>query len=172
MSQRGYIPPKPGGNSQKKMAHRWIHDNLAGGKFPIAGDGDVIVEWVHGIYRIRVKPRRGGGGSMTGLQFQQPYVELDPTIAVAQWTIVCVSPTNPIATTGLKDLVSGLTVNAQTGFWVAAVNIPAQTGDTPPKYNVPVMPPSVAWVSSPGSQKGDLDQPGILWLPLPRMVCG
>jgi hypothetical protein len=106
-------------------------------------------------------------GGLGNLHFQQPDIELDPTIAVEQWTIVNVSPSNPIATTGLKDLVTGIVTNAPTGYWVAVVAIPAQTG-TPPAYNVPFMPPSVAWVSSPGSQKGDLDQPGILWLPLPR----
>ena len=117
----------------------------------------------HGVI-LDVGSRMGGSGN---LQFQQPYVELDPTIAVKQWTIVNVSPANPIATTGLKDLDSLITTNAPTGYWVAIVDIPAQTG-TPPKYNVPVMPPSIAWTSSPGSQKGDLDQ-GSKWWPLPRI---
>ena len=173
MSQRGYIPPKPGGNSPKKMAHRWIHDCLAGGKFPIKGDGDVIIQWSQGVYRVSVKPRRGGGGSIAGLQFQQPDVELDITIAVPAQTIVSISPSNPIATTGYFDLVTGTMTNAPTGYWVSKVNIPAAAVNPAGKpagtyYNVPVMPPQVAWVSSPGSQKGDLDQPGILWWPLPR----
>jgi hypothetical protein len=120
--------------------------------------------------------RRGSSAPIVGLHFQQPDVELDPTIAVAQWTIVNVSPTNPMTSlaTALFDLVSGNQTVAPTGYWVAIADIPAQVVNPPGEpagtyYNVPVMPPSVAWVSSPGSQKGDLDQPGILWWPLPRM---
>jgi hypothetical protein len=127
--------------------------------------GTVKVEQLTRGTRFRIKP--SFGGSITGLQFQQPYIELDPTIAISQWTIVNVSPNNPIATTGIVDLVSNVLTVAPTGYWVAVADIPAQTST--PKYNVPVMPPTVAWVSSPGSQKGDLDQAGILWLPLPRI---
>ena len=123
--------------------------------------------------RFHAKPSRGGG-SIAGLQFQQPYVELDPTIAVKARTIVSTSPTNPIVTTGLYDLVSGALVNCDVNYWVAAVDIPAQVVNPAGRpagtyYNVPFMPPSVAWVSSPGSQKGDLDQPGIVWLPWQRI---
>ena len=137
-------------------------------------NGEAIRRLTRAVQKLQKRPGGGmvGGG---GLQFQQPYIELDPTIGVPQWTIVNVSPTNPMTSlvTALFDLVSGNQTVAPTGYWVACDDIPAQVVNPTGKpagtyYNVPVMPPSVAWVSSPGSQKGDLDQAGILWLPLPR----
>ena len=155
------------GNPKSALDFQWMLraaaaiDALRNGQVVNGEDSRVIYADGNTIWQI------AAGAGTGNLQFQQPYVELDPTIAVKQWTIVNVSPANPIATTGLKDLDSLITTNAPTGYWVAIVDIPAQTG-TPPKYNVPVMPPSVAWTSSPGSQKGDLDQ-GSKWWPLPRI---
>ena len=152
-----------------------IWEMLFGGKMPFGSTPSVKVRCSGGTYFWDANSQSNpGGGLITGLQFQQPYVELDPTIAVKARTIVSTSPTNPIVTTGLYDLVSGALVNCDVNYWVAAVDIPAQVVNPAGRpagtyYNVPFMPPSVAWVSSPGSQKGDLDQPGIVWLPWQRI---
>lgn len=36
---------------------------LEGGQFPLRGDGNIIVQWVNGIYRVSMKPIRSGGSS-------------------------------------------------------------------------------------------------------------
>lgn len=51
-------PKKPSGRSPVWTWRRWVWDLLEGGKFPIRGDGKIIVQWVNGFYRISVKPIR------------------------------------------------------------------------------------------------------------------
>ena len=136
---------------------------LAGGKFPIAGNGDIIVEWVHGIYRISVKPRRGGGSG--GLPWKTPKKELDPTESVSKGTLVYVSPMNPLATTGLIDLVTSALTTAQPGIWYSLKDIPAQTG-TPPSYNVPQIAPQAVPTGTPLA--GDIDSDTLFWLKWPE----
>ena len=167
------IPTKNELRGAHSQAHRILDERVLRGIGLMRAGRGVLIEWDGTEYVISSISNPGGGSG--GLQFQQPYIELDPTIGVPRWTIVNVSPTNPMTSlvTALFDLVSGNQTVAPTGYWVACDDIPAQVVNPSGKpagtyYNVPVMPPSVAWVSSPGSQKGDLDQAGILWLPLPR----
>ena len=68
-----FVPKKPIGDSELWTWRRWIWDLLAGGNFPIKGDGNVIVQWQQGVYRISSKPfpNGGAGGGYMG--------EYDPT---------------------------------------------------------------------------------------------
>jgi hypothetical protein len=102
-----------------------------------------------------------------GVVWQTPYKELDPTVAVAVGTFVYLSPGNPLVTTGLTDLVSGLVVNAPAGIWQAAQNVPAQvTVSSVVKYNVPQIPyPGASGATPSGTPlKGDLDGANVFWI--------
>ena len=50
-----YTPKKPSCKSALWTWRRWIWDLLAGGYFPIAGDGIIKVEFLQGVYRISSK---------------------------------------------------------------------------------------------------------------------
>ena len=98
--------------------------------------------------------------------------ELDPTVAVAQYTKVYISPKNPLVTVGLVDLdSSGATLQATAGIWQAMQNIPAATSAG---YNVPQDPPPGSGTNAPSGSplKGDLDgtTPTVKWL-LIKSVC-
>lgn len=112
------------------MFLRWVWDYLAGGMFPIKGDGLVTVQWQQGVYRISAKipPAAKGGGD------SWPPIELDPSksCVVGDWRYV--APTDAIATTGLKDLTLGIVIQAAPGLWRARLAVPAATVAG---YNVP-----------------------------------
>jgi hypothetical protein len=58
-----YKPKKPSGRSAVWIWRRWIWDLLQGGDFPIKGDGNIVVQWINGFYRVSMKPVRNGGSS-------------------------------------------------------------------------------------------------------------
>ena len=153
-----WTPKKPIGESIIWRWRKWIWDMLAGGSFPIRGDGPIIVEWKDNFYRISSKPQRSGSSSP--FPWQSPK-ELDPSIAVSINTFVYVSPINPLVTAGLIDVVSNTMTLARAGIWQAAQTIPAKTGAG--KYNVPVYPIQSATAGSP--LEGDLDAAGVYWIP-------
>lgn len=149
-------PKKPVGEGILATWRRWIWDNLQGGKFPIRGDGNIVVQWINGFYRISSTASRAG--SSTGSPWQTPNKELDPTVAVAAGTWVFISLNNPLAQTGLIDLISDVTIIAQPGIWVALQSVPATSGG---KYNVPAEPTPGIVSGSPLS--GDLDSANMFW---------
>lgn len=156
-----FIPKKPVGDSALWTWRRWIWDLLAGGNFPIKGDGNVIVQWQQGVYRISSKPMPNGTYTFP---WQSPK-ELDPTVAVSKDTFVYISPLNPLVTTGLTDIDLGVPVKALPGIWQAAQDVPAQTSDTPPQYNVPQIPYPGGGSAPVGTPlKGDLDGTGVYWI--------
>ncbi len=120
----------------------------------------------------RQRRRILGAGFPPTWVWKQPYKEIDPALPVAQDTWVYISPNNTIVTTGLVDVVSGLTVKSCEGFWQAAKNVPRATSDG--KYNVPVFPYPGATgtpTGSPGIVQGDLDSDTIFWYYLGQVAC-
>lgn len=101
-----------------------------------------------------------------------PPTELDPTQALGAGNWRYVSTGNPLFTTGLKDLVTGMVLTANRGLWRTLKPIPAQTSDTPPKYNVPQWPPPGTSGAVSGSPlQGDLDGTGALWFYFGDIQC-
>ena len=168
-----FIPKKPVGDSALWTWRRWIWDILAGGNFPIKGDGNVIVQWQQGVYRISSKPMPSGTYTFP---WQTPK-ELDPTVAVPKDKFVELSPLNPLVTSGLIDISLGVLVKALPGTWQALQDVPAKDGDG--NYNVPQLPyPGAGAVPSGTPLKGDLDgtdgsgKPLVFWkLWTPYPVC-
>ena len=175
-----YTPKKPVGDSALWYWRRWIWDLLAGGLFPIAGDGNIVVEWIGGVYRIRVKPSQAGGQS--GWDWMYPtHKELDPTLpyTVGKW--VYISKLNPIAVVGMTDIISNATVISCQGLWECVQNVNPASGG---KFNVPVFPYPAGAVTAGGPTflqgttapsgsplKGDLDlvnattgNPNLFWI--------
>ena len=103
-----------------------------------------------------------------GLQWQLPDKELDPTRAVSVGTLVCISPNNPLVTTGLKDLVSGNVTKSTAGTWCCVKNVPAQvTISSVVNYNVPVSPvPGAPGTPSGSPLAGDFDATNVFWVPI------
>jgi hypothetical protein len=102
----------------------------------------------------------GSGGS----QWQSPK-ELNPSVAVPQWTCVYISPQNSLVTTGIVDLVSGTVTTSPAGIWQAIQTVPARVvagGVT--KYNVPQWPyPGATGVPTGSPLRGDLDGTQVFW---------
>ena len=104
---------------------------------------------------------RGGGGG--GMQWQAPDKELNPTVAVAVNTLVYISPQNPLATTGLVDLITNALTTARPGIWLCVQAVPAK--NTSGKYNVPVVPyPSRGGAVSGSPLTGDADSTELFWM--------
>jgi len=80
-----FIPKKPVGDSALWTWRRWIWDYLAGGFFPIKGDGNIIVQFQQGVYRISSTSSSGGGKS--SVRFRGEY---DPTASYAIGDIVVI----------------------------------------------------------------------------------
>jgi hypothetical protein len=119
----------------------------------------------------------GGGSSPSGLHWQEPYKELDPTVAVAKDTFVEISPNSPLVLTGIFDLVTGELKKAKPGTWQALQDVPTQVVDPAglpagTYYNMPQLPyPPAAPVTVTGTPlRGDLDQvdgsgkPTVFWI--------
>ena len=132
-----YIPKKPSGVSSKWMFLRWVWDYLAGGMFPIKGDGNIKVEWLNGFYRISSKPAPAGG-SAGGWDWMYPtHKELDPTLPYTKGKVAYISSLNTLVTAGMTDLVSNATATSCPGLWLCVQNVSAASGG---KFNVPVYP--------------------------------
>lgn len=123
---------------------------------------------------LDIEAKSGGGG----FRWQSPNKELDPTLLVAKYTFVYITPGNDIVVTGLTDLVSNALTKACEGFWQANDDIPPKDGDG--KYNVPVHPyPSATGTptGSPGAVMGDLDavgedgKPAVKWIYWGQVAC-
>lgn len=111
-----------------------------------------------------------GGGKFW---MYEDHREGDPTFPYAADTFMFLSDNNPLVTTGMIDLVSGLRAFSKPGFWqVGSNNVPAQvvvSGVT--KWNVPVYPYPGATGTPTGSPlKGDLDL-GQFWIYHGQLVC-
>ena len=114
--------------------------------------------------RRRIVTPPGGIGSGKFWMYED-HREGDPTLPYDADTFMYLSVNNPLVITGMIDVVSGLTAFSKPGYWQAAQNVPPQTSDTPPKYNVPVFPYPGATGTPTGSPlKGDLDVPGLFWI--------
>jgi hypothetical protein len=122
--------------------------------------------------RFNLKAIKSGDSS--GFSWQQPNLELDPTLAVPKWTFVYISPLNPIVTTGMLDLVTGELTSAQPGTWQAKVNIPAQAVNPAGKpagtyFNVPAVVTRADQAVPTGTPlEGDLDSAMLLWIKWPE----
>jgi hypothetical protein len=117
---------------------------------------------------FHVKP---GASPATGMQWQTPDKELDPTKAVSKNTLVYISTLNTLVTAGMTDIVSNANVISCEGIWQAAQNVPAATGG---KYNVPVFPyPSGMGTTIPSGSplSGDLDSATIFWIYWGQVAC-
>ena len=111
--------------------------------------------------KVEMMRRRilGGAGGVQEL-WQTPR-ELDPTVAVDQYTLVYISPENDLVTTGLVDLVSTDLTTASAGIWMSMQDVPATDGTN---YNVPQLPYPGATGTPAGSPlEGDLDGDNVFW---------
>lgn len=145
-------------------------------KSPLWGFLDYLVKWVTSERVLQIvgftvaegpsgkvftPPPAKPGGTGT-FSWQKPNRELDPTKPVTKDTFVYISPGNPIAATGLVDLVSNATTTSRPGIWQALKDIPAKTSAG--KYHVPQTP----YPTNGGT--GDADATNnywILWSPTP-----
>jgi hypothetical protein len=96
-----------------------------------------------------------------------PPSELDASLSynVGDW--VYISPANPLATSGMMDLVLGIVVAAPAGLWRANRPVPASVVVSGiAKYNVPQLPTPGSVSGTPYS--GDLDNPNVFWVRIER----
>ena len=154
-----------------RQLKRWIRQSMVldtkGAKRCPQPNGGVI--WV-----INQAPQTVAS---SGIRLQGPNLELDPTAAVARGVVVYVSPQNPLATTGLFDLVINDNVlhTANPGWWIALKNVPAEVVNPAgyaagTYYNVPAAPPQGATSGTP--LKGDMDGANVYWGPwTPTAFC-
>lgn len=125
--------------------------------------GDITVEQTTRGIRFWLKNPPVAGQSAL-FNWQTPKKELDPTAAVQKFTFVYISPKNPLVTTGLVDLVLGVSIVARPGIWQAVQAVPAQNSTTL-KYNVPQIPlPGSGGVPSGSPLSGDADGPDVFWI--------
>jgi len=126
----------------------------------------LTIEWEQTTRGVKAHVRNPsfGGVGASGIPWQTPYKELDPTVAVVSGTWVYISPQNPMVTTGLVDAVAGgsTVVKAPSGIWQAVKDVPAKNGSN--QYNVPVTPASGATSGTP--LKGDYDAATLFWIPI------
>ena len=125
------------------------------------GNAQAIKQIARQVSKLR---RRvvGGGGSTSGLIWQTPNRELDPSVSVSENTLVYISPNNPLVSTGLKDLDTGDVEMAIPGIWCAMVDIPSQvTVSSVINYNVPKEPVVGSVTGTPLS--GDMDTDLVKW---------
>jgi len=105
-----YIPKKPVGDAAIWTWRRWIWDLLAGGYFPLKGDGNIIVQFQQGVYRISSKTSPANGTSAGGYMG-----EYDNT----------------------KAYSAGQTVRVSVPTTIAGVSVPAGLFGVPPGVSVP-----------------------------------
>ena len=147
-----------------------VWEMLFNGKFPFISDSNGKWSWGPTGYRYtpNFPSSTGGGKKVSGFKWQQPYMELDTTLAVPQWTFVYISPNAPLVTnTTIKDVVQNAVLVSESGIWQALVDIPAQTvisGTT--FYDIPqaAYPDQTGTpTGSPGAIVGDLDAANVKW---------
>ena len=120
-------------------------------------------------FHAKIPPASGG---TSGFPWMYPaHKELDPTLAYSAGFVAYLSPQNPLAVTGLKDLASNTLTVAQAGMWLALQDVPAQVvnpGGHPAGtyYNVPQIAAQGATSGTP--LKGDLDASTLFWARLPE----
>jgi hypothetical protein len=129
------------------------------------------------VTRTVEKMRRrilGGASSPSGSgwQWQTPKKELDGTILIPGpnskgiSTAVYISPQNPLVTIGATQLTPGdffgINVMAEPGVWIAAQDVPPDTGSG---YFVPQIPPQLG-VPSGSPLSGDADGTNVYWIPI------
>lgn len=114
-----YTPKKPVGDTAIWTWRRWIWDLLAGGLFPIKGDGNVVVSFEQGFYRISTKPSTSSAvtgkfrGEYSATVGYNPQDEVVITTGSNAGTYVCVT-----AATNKNPWAGG-------GYWVQISGIPA-----------------------------------------------
>lgn len=108
-------------------------------------------------------------GGISGIHYQTPNKELDPTISVSKNTLVFISPQNPLCQVGLKDLQTGTILMATAGQWLCVQDCPAATVAG---YNVPQDPFPGYNTSAPSGTPltGDADAPTVFWI-LQKSAC-
>ena len=160
------VPVKPQSDGTHHVDHHIaLHERVLEGKGLIIGKNIRVSTNENGQYILDATP--GGAGSVSGLHWQSPR-ELDPTVAVAQDTLVYVSPNNPICTIGLTDLTTSVNTKATAGIWLALQDVPAKVGSD---YNVPQDPiPSNGGAVSGSPLSGDADSVLAFWI-LIKPVC-
>ena len=156
-----YTPRKP--NYPGARLSLW--EQNFNGKFPFGNDNNGKFVYKGGQYFYVPNRSPSSSGGSGGLPWKTPKKELDPTESVSKCTLVYVSPMNPLATTGLIDLVTSALTTAQPGIWYSLKDIPAQTG-TPPSYNVPQIAPQAVPTGTPLA--GDIDSDTLFWLKWPE----
>ena len=111
----------------------------------------------------------GNVGGISGIHWQTPKKELDPTISVSENTLVFISPQNPLCTVGLTDLQTGTILMATAGEWLCVKDCPAATVAG---YNVPQDPFPGYNTSAPSGTPltGDADAPTVFWI-LQKSAC-
>ena len=111
----------------------------------------------------KLRPRKPGLQFGGGIQWQEPYRELNFMVDVPKGTWVYVSPNNELVTDGIVDLVSLAADYAVPGIWEAAQDVPASTDGL--TYNVPQLPyPGATGTPSGDPLQGDLDGANVFWI--------
>jgi hypothetical protein len=160
-----YRPKKPTGRGAIWTWRRWIWDMLAGGLFPIRGDGSIVVDWKDGYYRISSKTQTVGSnqkGWYFGNKIELPTAPY-PSFNAQQ--VIHIQPTHDIVVTGIHDAANptGAIVKSCAGLWVATQNVPPQTtASGHPVWNLP---------QYPYPNPLNLDDPLNFWYYLGEMTC-
>lgn len=153
--------------------HRMLEDRVLSGDGLVLGTiGRIAVSWNGKSYVIDLA-KQVAGGVASKFWMYESHREGDPTLPYDADTFMFLSANNPLVTTGMIDLESGLRAFSKPGFWqVGSNNVPAQvvvSGVT--KYNVPVFPYPGATGTPTGSPlMGDLDL-GQKWIYHGQLVC-
>lgn len=135
------------------------------------GLATTVARLVSEMAKLRRRIVTPPGGSGSRFWMYEDHREGDPTLPYDADTFMYLSINNSLVVTGMIDVVSGLTAFSKPGYWQAAQNVPPQTSDTPPKYNVPVFPYPGATGTPTGSPlMGDLDL-GQFWFYWGNIQC-
>jgi len=165
-------PARPAGSSAEARFMQMMWDMAWDPKCSIFVDSPGIhFDKTSRGYMVRILPPKNNA---SGFRWQVPLKELDPTRYVPKDVFVYITSGNPLVVAGMIDVVDNTLVHACEGVWQAAQSVQSQTGDTPPKYNVPVFPyPSASGTvtGAPGNMQGDLDNDAIFWIYWGQVAC-
>ena len=165
-----FIPPRPIGDDCEARGLQALWDNAWGTHRKTHRDTP-NAKWNYfpdGTDEVIVKPPQSSAGD-SGIHWQTPKKELDPTISVSENTLVFISPQNPLCTVGLTDLQTGTILMATAGEWLCVKDCPAATVAG---YNVPQDPFPGYNTSAPSGTPlaGDADAPTVFWI-LQKSAC-